>query len=365
MKKIFMDEIKVLFIVRPGLFTIRGGDTIQVEETARQLNNLSITVDIKTAEEKMDYGAYRLLHFFNIIRPADILVHIKKSGKPFVVSTILVNYSLYDKVHRRGLAAWLFKRMDFDGIEYLKNLYRYALAKDKLASKSYLWKGQRKCIIEILKQAGCVLVHSAEEYEQLQALYKVSPPFAIVHNGIDEDLFKPGQEKREHNLVLCAARIEGIKNQYNLIKALNNTPYTLLLIGDASPNQHAYYRRCKNLAAGNITFIKHQPQQELLKYYAKAKVHILPSWFEVCGLSSLEAGAMGCNIVITANGYAKEYFKDTAFYCRPDDTDSILTAVHKAAQQADNGVVQSTIIKQYTWKIAAENILAIYKNILS
>ena len=92
--------MKIVFIVRSTLFTARGGDTIQVEETAANLRNLGVAVDIKKASEKINYNDYDLLHFFNIIRPADILLHINRSGKPFVVSTILVNYALYDNMQK-------------------------------------------------------------------------------------------------------------------------------------------------------------------------------------------------------------------------------------------------------------------------
>ena len=85
------------------------------------------------------------------------------------------------------------------------------------------------------------------------------------------------------------------------------------------------------LAAKNIHFIDHLPQEELIHYYQKAKVHVLPSWFETCGLSTLEAAAMGCNIVITNKGYASEYFNDHAFYCDPSSPASILDAIYKAS----------------------------------
>ncbi len=155
--------MKVLFIVRSTLFTATGGDTIQVIETARQLEGLGVVVDIRQAQQKMNYADYDFLHFFNITRPANMLIHIEKSKKPFVLSSILVDYSLYDKRHRKGLAGWVFKRMTGDGIEYLKNLYRFFMAKDKLVSFSYLWKGQRKSIREILKKTICVLVQSEED----------------------------------------------------------------------------------------------------------------------------------------------------------------------------------------------------------
>jgi glycosyltransferase involved in cell wall biosynthesis len=83
-----------------------------------------------------------------------------------------------------------------------------------------------------------VLPNSGQEYEQLTKSYSLNKPYRIIPNGIDKKIFTPGQAtQKNEKLVICAARIEGIKNQLNLIRALNDTCYRLLLIGDASPNQ--------------------------------------------------------------------------------------------------------------------------------
>jgi glycosyltransferase involved in cell wall biosynthesis len=354
--------MKVVFIVRATLFTVPGGDTVQVKETAAQLKLLGVEVDIKLTKEKIDYPAYDLLHFFNIIRPADILVHIKRAKKPFVISPILVDYSLYDKQYRSGFSGKLFRWLPPAGIEYVKTVYRAVRRRDHLASIAYLWKGQQRSIKEILTQTKCVLVSTDEEYKQLIKWYDIEPPFTIVPNGIDTCLFKPpATTQRQQDLVLCVARIEGIKNQHNLITALNNTKFRLLLIGNAAPNQKKYYQSCKKIAAANVSFIDHLPQEQLIQYYAAAKVHVLPSWFEVCGLSSLEAAAMGSQVVITDNGYARSYFKESAFYCDPADAGSILKAVEKAAVSSVDKALQNNIIEQYSWRSVAEKILAAYK----
>jgi glycosyltransferase involved in cell wall biosynthesis len=358
--------MKVLFIVRSTLFSIRGGDTVQVEETARELRNAGVEVEIKKTNERIIYDSYDLLHFFNIIRPADILVHIKRSMKPFVVSTILIDYSAYDKLQRSGITGKLFKSLPADSIEYLKTVCRVLMRKDRLASISYLWKGQRRSIKQILRQTKCVLVQAEKEYTDLVSRYRVTPPFHIIHNGVNTALFQSGNTiKKEDNLVLCVARIEGIKNQYNLIKALNNTEYKLLLIGNAAPNQKDYYRQCQKIAAPNISFINYLPQEQLLPYYAAAKVHVLPSWFEVCGLSSLEAAAMGCRVIITNNGYAASYFNGEAFYCDPSKPESILASINTAMAAKSNGELQKKGFKNYTWQKTAEKTLSVYKKYIA
>jgi glycosyltransferase involved in cell wall biosynthesis len=353
--------MKVAIIARSTLYSVPGGDTVQAMQTARHLNEMGISVTIKLSNEEIAYNDYDLLHFFNLIRPADILYHSKKAGKPFVVSTILVDYSEYDKHHRKGIGA-LFSYLPANNIEYLKTIARWLLGKDHLSSISYIWKGHRKSIIEILKRANSILPNSESEYKRVMQTYPYPVKYNVVPNGIDPLLFNYDNTlKKDEQLVLCVARIEGIKNQLNLIKALNNTGFRLLLIGAHSPNQTAYYNECRNIAAANVSFINHVPQHDLVKYYQQAKVHILPSWFETTGLSSVEAAAMGCSIVITDKGDTREYFGNDAFYCDPAQPNQILAAVQKASVAGFNEHLREKILEKYTWTQAAIHTLKAYQ----
>jgi glycosyltransferase involved in cell wall biosynthesis len=355
--------MKVAFIARSTLYSVPGGDTVQIMQTARQLVELRIDVNIILSDKQINYTDYDLLHFFNITRPADILYHCKKSKKPFVVSSILCNYSEYDKYHRKGLGLFI-SWLPGDSIEYAKTIGRWLLGKDHLSTISYTWKGQRNSIIEILQRAAFILPNSESESRRLQQTYlsgvkKIK--FRVVPNGINPLLFKYNPSvKKDDLLVLCVARIEGIKNQVNLIRALNNTKYQLLIIGASAPNQQKYYRECRSLAADNISFIDHVQQDELVQYYERAKVHVLPSWFETTGLSSVEAAAMGCNIVITDKGDTREYFGNEAFYCDPADPEQIFDAVDEASKAPVNEHLRQKILKQYTWKQAAIQTLKAY-----
>lgn len=352
-------------ITRSTLYTVRGGDTVQAMETARFLGNHGITVDIKLTNEKIDYSRYNLLHFFNIIRPADILYHIDKAKKPFVVSTILINYSEYDKYYRKGLPGMIFRFLSADAIEYLKAISRWTIGKDRLMSLPYVWKGHKRSIMHVLKEAQLLLPNSDSEYDRLTQLYNCRSNYMVIPNGVDLSLFSfDNKIKKDDKLVLCVARIEGIKNQLNLIRALNNTEYKLLIIGAAAPNQLSYYRSCREEAAPNVSFIDQVPQEELVNYYQQAKVHVLPSWFETTGLSSLEAAAMGCNIVITDKGDTKEYFGTDAFYCDPSSPENIFAAVKKASSSANNTNLQQKIITLYTWQRASLCTLEGYKKVI-
>ena len=359
--------MKVAFIARSSLYSVKGGDTIQIVNTAKYLEQFNVHVDIKLADEKINYNQYDLLHFFNLIRPADILSHITKAIIPFVVTPLLVDYTEYDKQYRKGFSGKLFRVLPAGKIEYIKTVARWLMGQQKLKSYSYLLKGQYKSIRDIIKKAKFFLPNSEMEYRQLQQLYALSPEYNVIPNGIDKNLFLTpthNDYKKDNRMVLCVARIEGLKNQLNLIKALNNSRYELFIIGDASANQSSYYEECKKLAAKNIHFVNHLPQEKLIQYYQKAKVHVLPSWFETCGLSTLEAAAMGCNVVVTNKGYTPEYFADYAFYCDPESPSSILEKVDIASNTTVSKIFQQKIFTDYTWQNAASKTFEAYKKII-
>ena len=219
---------------------------------------------------------------------------------------------------------------------------------------------------KVLSGSSLLLPNSENEYVRLVKRYKVEKAYKIIPNGIDTSLFSyhPQIGSKENDLVICVARIEPLKNQLNLIKALNNTSFRLLIIGLPSKNHQKYYAQCKVAAGEKVTFVGYLSQEKLVAYYEKAKVHVLPGWFETTGLSSLEAAAMGCNIVITDKGDTREYFENYAFYCDPASPESIYEAVKKASVEKYNEALRNKIITKYTWQQAANKTLAAYRGII-
>ena len=356
--------IKVAFISRSTLFSSPGGDTCQVQETAKNLRRKDVSVDICLTNQRINYQQYDLLHFFNIIRPADILKHIKLSGKPYVVSTIFVQYG---SVTTGGKMDLLRKIFSEDGLEYIKVIARALKNGEKIASPSYIWMGHRRSVQYVAKHAACLLPNSESEYKRFSTTYNLQAQYHVVPNGIDTELTKqkyPINEKYK-NSILCMGRIESRKNQLNLIRALNNTSYQVFIHGKASPNAAAYLEQCKKEAASNIHIDGWLDENDLYTAYSNAKVHILPSYFETTGLSTLEAAVMGCNIVVTDKGDTRDYFKDYAGYCEPDDIISIKNAVDAAYKAPYSETFKQYILQHYTWERAAEETLTVYKKVLN
>src|SRR5690606_385009 len=109
--------------------------------------------------------------------------------------------------------------------------------------------GHKKSVSYILKRCALLLPNSESEYKRLQRDFKNAGAYRIVPNAVDTALFNIDKiTERKENSVLCVARFEPRKNQLNIIKALEGTPYTLTLAGNVAPNHYSYYEQCKAAA---------------------------------------------------------------------------------------------------------------------
>jgi glycosyltransferase involved in cell wall biosynthesis len=357
------NQLKIAFIVRSTINQVQGGDSMQVFNTAKELRKLGVQVDIKKSNEKINYQHYDLLHLFNIIRPADHLLHIK-SGVPYVISTIYLDYSDFDTQGRFGWQKQLFSFLGKDKSEFFKNNIRFSKGQDKLASIEYML-GHKRALKKVLLGARLILPNSISEYHRLINDYGISKSFHVVPNGINPDLFHILPEtKRIENQIICVGQIYGLKNQHQLIEATHGMDVKLIFIGKPPPNHHSYAQYCKKIASPNVEFYDFMPQEQLAEYYAQSKVHALPSWFETTGLSSLEAGAMGCNLVVGSGGDTQHYFSNHATFCHANDIESIRTAIEIALKKRTTFEFRDFILDNYTWEQAAIETIIGYKKAL-
>ena len=247
----------------------------------------------------------------------------------------------------------------------MKVIARAIFNGEKIVSREYLWMGHHKSVQKIISGAAMLLPNSHNEYRRLSHYFQVEHVYSVVPNAMDPDLFpSTGEQVKNPLMILCVGRFEGLKNQLFLIRALKDTEFQLYLVGAASTNQKEYYDECRREAGSNVHFVSHLPQSELVAYYQQAKVHVLASWFETTGLSSLEAAAMGCNLVITDKGDTREYFEDLAWYCDPGSIESIRKAVEMAASAPVNLHLQKKVREQYNWAEAAKKTEEAYRLVL-
>lgn len=366
--------MKVLMQSRVSLFKVLGGDTIQILKTKEYLEKLGIKVDIST-ELQPNLKEYDLVHLFNLIRPQEIYLQAKNAksqGKKVILSPIYVLYTEYDRKGREGLAKLSANLLSSGQIEYLKVLGRAVENREfHRGTLIFLMNGYRRLQKKILNLVDFLLPNSHSEMNRIIEDFGLKNfPYLVVPNAVGKDLFRNKDIKinkeleKFRNCVLCVARIEGCKNQLNVVRAIKKLPYTLVLVGKVAPNHKGYFAHIKKEVTKNVYLLGERDSFFLSQLYSLAKVHVLASWFETTGLSSLEAGIMGCNLVITDKGDTKEYFSDYAYYCEPDSVESIIQAIIKAYESPVNPELREYILENFTWEKTAEKTLGAYQSII-
>lgn len=364
--------MKVLFQSRTTLFSVAGGDTIQVVKTAEALRRIGCQVDIST-ELEPDLAEYDLVHLFNLIRPQEVYLqalNAKKQSKPVALSTIYVDYSEYDRKGRTGLAGLVANLLTSSQLEYLKILARAVKNRESnKGTKVLLRHGYGSLQRRIIALTDVFLPNSASEMRRVIADFPEcsKSEYVVVPNAVDIDLFD-NEKVNEivefegfRDCVLSVGRIEGRKCQLNLVRAMRDLPWQLVLVGKPAPNHLDYYQHVLREAGPNVQIIGQLDHEKLPALYKTAKVHCLISWMETTGLSSLEAGAMGCNLVITAKGDTRDYFNDFAFYCEPDSVESIRNAIIKAYETPTTPKLKKHIIDNFNWGETAKKTLEAYQ----
>jgi glycosyltransferase involved in cell wall biosynthesis len=359
--------MKILMQSRKTLFSSPGGDTTQIEKTAEYLRKRGAIVDITTDLEP-DVSGYDLVHVFNLRNPQEIYLQIKNAKsqhKPVALSTIWGEYVEYDRLARGGVYGMLSKILGNYTIEYCKIIARAIFNGEfHKGTMALILNGYHRLQLKSCSMVDVFLPNSESEMKRVEHDMSLQDyQYVSVPNAVDIFLFDYKNTQSQDKFttfegcLLSAARIEGRKCQLQLIRAMKDLPYKLVIVGKPGPNSIEYYEQCKKEAGKNVTFLAYIPHKDLPSLYKVAKAHALVSWMETPGLSSLEAGIMHCNLLITDKGDTRDYFDDLATYCDPISVESIRTGIVKVMGQSYNEDLSQKIAEKYTWDKTAQATL--------
>ncbi len=368
--------MKVLMQIRQNVYTLSGGDTVQMKKTREALIKQGYDVDI-SLDLYPDLSQYDVVHLFNITRVQETYIQIKNAvqhQKPVVISTIYWPNTEFEKLNGGlGIRGALGKVLTIDQMESVKAFAKFLLLNQRDEGTKYLmYHSYKKMQRYILEHSDVFLPNAQEEMHQIELNLGYKAPnsqIVVVPNAIDTDAVFAATESSTHRYdkykgwLVCVGRIDSRKNQLKLLDALEGSEYKLLLIGKCSSGQKNYFGKVMERIEGNpnIEYIEQVPNTELYQIYKQCKVSILPSWFETPGLVSLEAASMGCNIVVSGKGTTKDYFGNYAYYCDVTDPKSIRNQIDKAYNSPFKEDFRKKILSDYTWDKAAEMTVKGYK----
>jgi glycosyltransferase involved in cell wall biosynthesis len=357
-----------------------GGDQVQIEKTAEALRALGITAECSNALEPPVWG-YDLVHLFNIVRPQEVWVQLRNAARhevPVVLSTVYCDVWEFDRTARPGLGGYVARATNRSVLEAAKAGGRAARTCELHRGIVPLFTNGYTALQQaIIAQVDMLLPNSISEIRRLEHDLGIEIPASRVvpvPNGIDPAVYDPDRLPDDElperlapyrGCVLCVARIGRAKNQLALVRAARDLSMPIVIAGRAGPTQQRYWHELQAAAGPNVTLLGEVTETEKWWLYKLARVHVLPSWIETTGLSSLEAAAMRCALVITDKGDTREYFGDMAQYADPADPRSIKLAIERAAAAGPSNALSHKIRDALTWKHAAAATAGAYDQVLS
>lgn len=219
-----------------------------------------------------------------------------------------------------------------------------------------------------------LLPNSPSEANRLIDAYAVpAEKIRVIPNGVDERFADANPRPftdayRLENFILCVGRIAPVKNQLNLLKAHAGMEIPLVIIGSPNTDALDYYQECRAAAAKNVTFIDRLPHGSdlLASAYAAARLLVLPSVFETCGLVALEAGLAGTRVLVTQNGGTRDYFRKYAGFLDPHSIDQIRASLFNSlALPHDPEPFRRHILKHYLWEKIIEQTYDLYQEVMA
>lgn len=360
--------MKVAFCIRPDWETTHGGDSVQLVKTVEALqSHHGVQATIVTDPGDAAIRDAEVVHVFNIqteeISSAFGRAAIK-AGRPYVVSTIY-----WDLRHAR-FVDMMGTRVPSPAWKALKGAFDVLsrIAGATLGRPRYAQPSRRRLVRELLTGAAALLPNSQEEAQMVARDFGFDHAvFQPVVNAIDTSLFTPPVADGARDGACIVGRVQPIKNQLGVVAALADLPVRLTIVG--AEHDASYVAKVRAVASPQVEFISRLAPADVAALLQRSSVHLLPSFRESPGLSTLEALACGCRVVVSSAEFCpvQTYFGDlvntSVFVCDPYDPDSIRRSTESAlasTAQPDMTAWRS----RFTWEQAAEDTMAGYQRAL-
>ncbi len=336
--------MKILLLARSTLYTQPGGDTVQIIETAKAINQTHFSADIHLKGGSIPFMNYDLVHFFNLGRPADILPYLPQIRVPIVVSSIFVKY---DKSRFQYL------------IEYAKTIGRWINGSDSYPGWLYIQMRHKKAVQLIIDRAKYLITTTPKEAKRLKENWEMEKTPRTISLGLNA-LYLEKFSQQERAGAIVVGRLENLKNQKAAILASNDLQLPLKVIGNSAKNQASYGEECKKLAGESVSFLPFMETKELILEYRKAELLILPSQFETFGLVALEAWSQGCKLVLSKNIESSDFFKEKAVFFDPNDKEDLIKAI-ETAQNSTSIPPSKSDLESLSWSTIVNELERIYE----
>ncbi|KOA20579.1 glycogen synthase [Clostridium homopropionicum DSM 5847] len=351
--------MKLLYVGHAFGNVFRGGAEIQMEKTAKEINNIQKDIEINIYNKDCTINQikkYEIIHFFKSNEYyLELAKFVKKLNKKVVISPIYLPNSMDTYTQLKVKSAFKISKLVPEQLSIQKRIINLWNLSDRIYPNTY------------------------DELEFIKSIIKNEKKFKKIHNATENiqdylnvktvctTLRKYGIDHLHKQYILNVARIEPRKNQLKLINIAKKNNWPLVIVG-AIGNKD-YYDQCIEVIKGSPNIIILDgiyDRGDLANLYYSSKVFCLPSTMETPGLAALEACSIGTNSIITSLGGTKEYFGDYVSYINPFNDQEIENTINLKINEDwnKNNIMSEFIVRNYSYKNIAEKYIEEYKKLL-
>ena len=298
---------KILITTYHEAFLTRGGGEFEISMIANNLKKSGFIADIY-GPYSQDIESYDVVYHFSVHAGGlDLLRKVREHQLPIILSPNI----------------------------YLNN--NIQLIEDSVKSH--------------IELADVVVFKSISEKENFCSFFDVdNSKVRIIPQSIDESIIRTapaGLFKDVYNVenyALTFGIIEPNKNQLKMIEAVNELNIPLVLIGKY--RDKIYYDECVEVASNKCMFIDSlYYHSEIMRSALQESDFFIEVSHEPAGISAIEAGLSGCNLIINDSDWSREHFPDYVSYVNPDSKYELHNAIESTLENKINvGEIQDSLL---------------------
>ena len=117
-----------------------------------------------------------------------------------------------------------------------------------------------------------------------------------------------------------------------------------------------------------VNFTGRVTRDELVEYYSRAEIAVVPSLYEGFGFPAAEAMSCGIPVIASSGGALPEVVGEAGMLVPPGDADALASAIkqllHNKQLQLQMGEAgRKRVESEFSWEQAAKRILEIYQEV--
>ena len=198
----------------------------------------------------------------------------------------------------------------------------------------------------------------------------------VIGNGVDEDIFKPIDNKSDENYILYTGRLDYRKGLFDLIESsksiLDVYPNVSFFVTGKGILLNQLKKRVNELGVSdNFKFLGYVSREKLITLYQNATIYVMPSHYEGLPTVLLEAMSSGCPVVATSvSGNLDVLTNDLDGLLVPPKSpkkiaESVIDLLNNEDKRIKMGnAARKTIEERFTWDMIAKRYMVNYENLL-